>query len=137
MLTVETEANGDSRSTNERSPSLVGSLGSSCQYKIFLSCLGCSSRPSVKYFGPHGALFKFLCPHSPARRADSRAGSPVSLNMCLWFDKISWAQEYSDENLTFEDIAMPEVEVTVYFGKNLEEALGKLDTRIKIKRVIR
>jgi hypothetical protein len=32
---------------------------------------------------------------------------------------------------------MPEVEVTVYFGKNLEEALGKLDTRIKIKRVIR
>ncbi len=29
LLTVETEANGDSRSTYERDPSLVGSLGSS------------------------------------------------------------------------------------------------------------
>ncbi len=77
VLTFETEANGDSRSTNERSPSLVGSLGSSCQYKRFLSCLGCSSRPSVKYFGPHGALFKFLCPHRPAGQAGSRSGSPV------------------------------------------------------------
>jgi hypothetical protein len=32
---------------------------------------------------------------------------------------------------------MPEVEVTVYFGGNLEEAVGKVDTRIKIKRVMR
>ena len=32
---------------------------------------------------------------------------------------------------------MPEVEVTVYFGENLEEAIGRLDTRIKIKRVMR
>jgi hypothetical protein len=29
-LTVETEANGDSRSTFKRGPSLVGSLSSSC-----------------------------------------------------------------------------------------------------------
>ncbi len=50
LLTVETEANGDSRSTNERCPFLVGSLGSSCRYKRFSSCLGCSSRPSTKYF---------------------------------------------------------------------------------------
>jgi hypothetical protein len=28
LLTVETEENGDSKSTNERGPSLVGSLGS-------------------------------------------------------------------------------------------------------------
>jgi hypothetical protein len=39
LLTVETERNGDSRSTNERSPSLVGSLDSLCRYKRFLSWL--------------------------------------------------------------------------------------------------
>jgi hypothetical protein len=32
MLTVETEANGDSWSANESGPSLVGSLGSSCPH---------------------------------------------------------------------------------------------------------
>jgi hypothetical protein len=32
----ETEVNGDSRSTFDRGPSLVGSLGSSCQYKRIL-----------------------------------------------------------------------------------------------------
>jgi hypothetical protein len=47
LFTVETEANGDSRSTYERNPSLVGSLGSLCRYKRFLSCLGFSSRPST------------------------------------------------------------------------------------------
>jgi hypothetical protein len=60
LLTVETEANGDSRSTYERNPSLVGSLGSLCQYKRFLFCLGFSSQSSTKY------CFR------------SRAGSPVS-----------------------------------------------------------
>ncbi len=29
---------------------MVGSLGSSCRHKRFLSCPGCSSRPSTKYF---------------------------------------------------------------------------------------
>jgi hypothetical protein len=29
------------------------SLGLSCRYKRFLFCLGCSSRPSTKYFFPH------------------------------------------------------------------------------------
>jgi hypothetical protein len=43
LLTVETEANGDSRSTFEGGPSLVGSLSSST--REFLSCLGCPSRP--------------------------------------------------------------------------------------------
>jgi hypothetical protein len=33
LLTVETEVNGDSTRTNERGPSLVGSLGLSCWYK--------------------------------------------------------------------------------------------------------
>jgi len=47
LLNVETEANGVSWNKNERGPSLVGSLGSSCWYNRFLSCLGCSSQPST------------------------------------------------------------------------------------------
>jgi hypothetical protein len=38
QLTVETEANGDSRSTYERGP-FVGWLGLSCRYKSFCSAL--------------------------------------------------------------------------------------------------
>jgi hypothetical protein len=52
LLTVETEAYGDSWSTYERSSSLVGSLGSSCRYNTFSSCLGCSSQPSTNYYLP-------------------------------------------------------------------------------------
>jgi hypothetical protein len=54
LLTVETEVNGDSKSTNEMGPSLVGSLSLSRLCKRFLSCLGlgCSSRPSTKYLYP-------------------------------------------------------------------------------------
>ncbi len=35
LLTIETGVNGDSKSTNERGPSLVGSLGLSCRYERF------------------------------------------------------------------------------------------------------
>ncbi len=49
LPTVESEVNGDSKSTNERGPSLVGSLGCCAGYRD-LSCLGCSRRPSTKYF---------------------------------------------------------------------------------------
>ncbi len=73
LLTVETEVNGDSKSTNERGPSLVGSLGLSCQYKRFLFCLGCYCRPSTKYLFPYRTLFQFLCPHRPASWTGSRA----------------------------------------------------------------
>ncbi len=37
LLTVETELIGDSKNTNERGPSLVGSLGLSARYKRFFS----------------------------------------------------------------------------------------------------
>ena len=37
LLTLETEVNGDSRSTNERDSSLVGSLGSLCGARDFSS----------------------------------------------------------------------------------------------------
>ncbi len=50
LLTVETEVNGNSKSTNEMGPSLGGSMGFSCRFKRFLFCLGCSSQPSTKYF---------------------------------------------------------------------------------------
>ncbi len=54
LMIDETELNGDSTSTNERGPSLVGYLGLACRYKRFLFCLGCFSRPSTKYFSsPH------------------------------------------------------------------------------------
>jgi hypothetical protein len=37
LLTVETEVNVDSKSTNERGPSLVSSLALSCLYRRFFS----------------------------------------------------------------------------------------------------
>jgi hypothetical protein len=45
LLTVEIEANGDSKSTNDRGPSLVGSLDLLCPVQEILSRLGCSSQP--------------------------------------------------------------------------------------------
>ncbi len=64
LLTVETEVNGVSEITKWMG--LVGSLGLSCQYNRFLACLGCSRRPSTKYFFPRRTLFQFLCPQRPA-----------------------------------------------------------------------
>ncbi len=83
LLTDETEKNADSKSTNERGPSLVGLLGLSCQYKRFWFCLGCSSWPSIKYLFPPRTLFQFLCIRRPASWAGSRAGSPVSWYVSL------------------------------------------------------
>jgi hypothetical protein len=87
LPSVETEANGDSRSssTHERGPSLlVGSLGLSCQYKRLLSCLGYSIRPSSKYiFLLTVHYFTSLVPLA------RQAGQAVvlrrpSLKICLW-----------------------------------------------------
>ncbi len=39
LLTVGTEVNGDSKSTIERDPPLVGSLGLPYRYKRFVFCL--------------------------------------------------------------------------------------------------
>ncbi len=59
LLTGETEANGDSRSTKEKT-SLVGLLGSEPWYKRFLSCLG---KHYFTSFVPivHSKLGKQLC----------------------------------------------------------------------------
>jgi hypothetical protein len=53
--------------TNERGPSLAGSLGLSCWYKRFLSFLMAAVvSHSTKYFFPRRPLFQFICPHHPA-----------------------------------------------------------------------
>jgi hypothetical protein len=82
---VETEAYADSWSTYERGPSLVGSLGSSCRQKRFLSCLGCSSKPGTKYYFLTAHFFAFLVPiaQQPGQWAGSRAGSPVYVSLSL------------------------------------------------------
>ena len=48
-------------------------------------------------------------------------------------DKID---KYSDSDLSYDQIAMPEIEVSVYFVDN-EEKLGTVDTVAKVKRVLR
>ncbi len=65
-LTVETEVNRDSKSTNER--------GLLCRYLTILSCLGCSTRPNTKYSFSHRTLFQFIFPQRPASWAGCRAG---------------------------------------------------------------
>ncbi len=85
-VTAETEAIGDSRSTYERGPSLVGSLGSSCRYKRFLSYLGGFSRHSTKY-----SILLTVHYFTSFVRIVQQAGQTVvprrlSLNMYLWIE---------------------------------------------------
>ncbi len=94
LLTVETAMNGDSTSTNDRGPSLVGSLGLLCWLKRFLFSLGCSSRPSKKYFFPHRTQFEFICPHHPASWAAVVLGR-LSLSMCLWIRRCNKVSRWS------------------------------------------
>jgi hypothetical protein len=61
-------------------PDLVGSLGSSCGYNRFLSCLGCSSQPSTKYYFPHRTLFHFISPYRQG--SCTLVQGPLSLS--LW-----------------------------------------------------
>jgi hypothetical protein len=78
-MTVETEVNGDSKSTNERGPSLDGSLGLSCWYmSLLFSLLFALVGPIQKICFPRRTLYQLLCPHPPASWAGSRAGSTVS-----------------------------------------------------------
>jgi hypothetical protein len=77
LLTVETEVNGDSKSTIEMDPFLVDSLGLSCQYKRFLFCIGCSIRPSTKYmYFPTVHYFKSFVPIA------QQAGQAACLLVC-------------------------------------------------------
>jgi hypothetical protein len=92
LLNVETGVNGDSKSTNERGPSLVGSLGLSCRFNRFVFSLA-SVRPVQNIF-----FLTSIFPHRPTIWAGSQAGSPVfwyvSLNLMLrkYFSKGRWVQ---------------------------------------------
>ncbi len=44
--------------------SFLGSLGLSCRYKRFLSCLGCSVALVQNNFFPHRTLFQFIAQHA-------------------------------------------------------------------------
>jgi hypothetical protein len=80
LPTFETETNGDSRSTHGRGPFLVGSLGSSCWYKRFLSCFGCSCQPSTKYCTSH-YFYSFVPITQQAGQAVVQGR--LYLNVCL------------------------------------------------------
>jgi hypothetical protein len=78
LPTVETEANGDSRSPYERGPYLVGSLGSSAVTRELYSGRSALVGPVQHIFFPHSTLFQFFCQNHLAIWAGSRDGSPVS-----------------------------------------------------------
>ncbi len=60
LLTVETEVNGDSKSTNERGPSLLDSLGLSRQYKRFFSAFAALVGPAQIIFSLTVHYFNFF-----------------------------------------------------------------------------
>ncbi len=77
----ETDTNGVSKSTNVRGFSLVASLGSSCRYKRFLSCLGCTSRPVHNiFFLPVHYFNAFVSIAQQVGQAGVQGR--LSLNMC-------------------------------------------------------
>ncbi len=79
LVTVETELNRDSKSTNERGPSLVGSLGLSCHYKRFLYALAAlvGSVQNIIFLTVH--YFN----HFPPAGQAAVLGR-LSFSMCLW-----------------------------------------------------
>ncbi len=83
LMTVETEANGDSWKYIWKRSFFGWFVGFfvPVQYCRFLSCLGCSSKPSTKYYFTHCTLFLFFSPRRPATWAGSHAESPVSVSL--------------------------------------------------------
>jgi hypothetical protein len=84
LLTVETEENGDSKSTNERDRSLVGSLGSLCRYKRFYPALA-ALIATVKHIC--SLIVHYFNSFDPIAQQAGQAvvPGPLFLNMCLWF----------------------------------------------------
>jgi hypothetical protein len=80
-MNFETDANEGSWSTYERGPFLVGLLCLLCRLNRFLSCLGCFSQFSTKYYFSHRTLFHFINPHRQATWAGSHAGSPIAVSL--------------------------------------------------------
>jgi hypothetical protein len=79
LLTVETEVNWDSKSTNERGPSLIGSLGLSYRYKRLYPGLAALVSQVQNNFFLTVHNFNLCAPPSPSNLGGgSRAGPPVS-----------------------------------------------------------
>ncbi len=107
LLIVETEANGDSKSSNERGPSMVGSLGSSCLYKRFCPALAALVGPVENIF--FGTLHYFnsfvpIAQHAGQAVVQSR----LSLNVCLWCTLTShqWKWEEQRRSLLFSSLIL-------------------------------
>jgi len=78
LLAVETVANGDSWSTNDKGSFLGWFVRLVPVQGTFILPFLLYSRPSTKYLFPHCTLFLFMCPYRPATWARSRARSSVS-----------------------------------------------------------
>jgi hypothetical protein len=75
LITVETEANRDSKSTNVRCPSFLGWF---IELFFFWPAMAALVDPVKIIFFPYRTFFQFICPHRPASWPGSRVGSPVS-----------------------------------------------------------
>ncbi len=84
LVTVETEGNGDSKSTNEWDPSLVGSMGLPCCTRDCCPALATLVGPSTKYFFFLIAhYFTSFVPFAQQAVQAVVLGSLASY-MCLW-----------------------------------------------------
>ncbi len=83
LLTVETEVNGVSKSTDVRGPSLVMFVGLVVPVQETLFCLGCSSWPSTKYIFLTIHHFNSFVPIAQQAGHAAMLGR-LSLSMSLW-----------------------------------------------------
>ena len=83
LLTVETEVNRDSKSTNERGPSLVGSSGLSCLYNGFFSAFSALVGPVQNIFFLVVYYFNSFVPITQQSGQAVVLGH-LSQSMCLW-----------------------------------------------------
>jgi hypothetical protein len=80
---IATEVNRDSGSTNERDPSLIGSLGLTCRYKRFCSAWAAPVGPVQNIFFPIVHNINFSVPIIQQASPTVRQGHQ-SLYACLW-----------------------------------------------------
>ncbi len=84
MLTVETEANRDSKSTNERGPSLIGSLSCRAGTIDFCSALSALVGPEQYMFFLTVHYFNFFVPIAQqAGQAIVRGRLPSGVCICV------------------------------------------------------
>ena len=92
-----------------------------------------SSRKKMRVFDLLTTSSEEIHPH-PKSVSEDKFDFPESRrNSYSIKDKID---QYSDYDLAYDQIAMPEIEVEVYFVDK-EKRLGSLDTVAKVKRVLR